>query len=200
MKKIHITAVLLAALVYFYNTAEPALAKELIFKSGSLDTPAEAYVIRRPTSAATFFGRLQSKDDVDYFSFTADEGTSLKISLDTVKNDGEFNPIMIFFGPELPSPSEDAVIDLGSGNGAIVRRVVADERASFRDKFIFTDFYSGPTIEIELPKTATYGLAVKSPNGKLGRYALNIQGEDKLALADLPEYLYNIIKAIFRMY
>ncbi len=198
MKRTIITAAI--AFICLSCSVAPAQAKQLIFKSGSLDSPAEAYVIRHPTEATTFFGRLQSKDDVDYFSVTAEKGTALDISLDTVRNDGEFNPVLIFFGPDLSKPAEDPVIDLGSENGAIIGRVNVDDRTYYRDTYILTDFYSGPSIKIKLPKTATYGLAIRSPNGKLGRYRLDVHGEDKLALSDYPDYIFNLIKAIFRIY
>jgi len=200
MKRITTAAVTLASVLSFIVGTQTAQAKTLIFKSGSLDTPAEAFVIKHPDSATTIFGRLQNKDDLDYFSITAEEGTTLEISLDTVKNDGDFNPIMIFYGPELPKPSEDPVIDLGSGNGAMILRVEADSRESRREKFFFTDFYTGPKLKIKIPKTATYGMAIKSPNGKLGRYILDIKGKDEFNLNDLPGHIFDLIKAILRMY
>lgn len=161
-------------------------------------SPETAIIIRDTKTEQRFFGRLENKDQTAYYSVTAPKDTELQIELDTPKADGDFDPTLTFFGPGLAKPKEDPVIVIGEGNGAIVSRV--NERGAYFDRSVFTSFFIGPRVKIALPEKATYGIAIRAPDGRTGRYTIRLKGKDEFKWSELTDRIANSFKAIFRMY
>ncbi|MFA5185490.1 MAG: hypothetical protein WC551_03305 [Patescibacteria group bacterium] len=175
-----------------------ARAEVLFFQDEENFSPEAAVAIRHPNLDQRRFGRLNSKDEVAYYSITAEKDTKIELELDTLKADGDFNPTLVFFGPGLAAPKEDPVITLGEGNGAIISR--ADGRTTYFDRSVFTSFTTGPRLKIALPEKATFGVAIRTPNGRTGRYALRLKGKDDFKWSELTARLAAEFRAIFRMY
>lgn len=170
------------------------------FKDAPQDTPETARVISDPGRAQRFFGRLDGKDDVDYFSITAEKDAAIALSLEVPSADKDFHPVLIFFGPGLPRPAEDPAIPIGDPNGAIVTREPEDNLVNRFDQFLFTTFLERARLEVTAPKQATYGIAVKEPAGVKGRYVLRIGSKDEFAWSELLGRMRGVLKAMLRMY
>lgn len=178
--------------------ADIARAEVLFFQDTENYSPETARSIKKVKLDQRYFGRINTKDGIAYFSVTADQGTQFELELDTPKADNDFKPTMVFFGPGLAEPKEDAVVPLGEGNGAIVSR--AEDGGNYYDRSTFTRFNIGPRIKIALPMKATYAIAIRSPNGETGRFALKIKGRDDFKWGELTGRLAAQFRAIFRMY
>lgn len=175
-----------------------ARAEVLRFQDVGNFSAETATVIKNPNLGQRLFGRLDSKDEVAYYSITAEKDTLVDLELDTLKSDGDFNPTLVFFGPGLAAPKEDPVILLGEGNGAIISR--AEARIQYFDRTVLTSFMTGPRLKVALPEKATYAIAIRTPNGRTGRYALRLKGKDKFKWNELTDRLAAEFRAIFRMY
>ena len=194
----HVVASLLSLTILATPTA--AWAESLIFKDSAQDTPETAWIVRQPDAAFRYLGRLEQKDEADYFSLTLKKDQKLDISLETPAADGNFRPIMVFFGPGISRPKEDPVIKIGDPNGAIILREDKEPRDSFFDRLTMTTYYQGPTFKFIAPRDATYGLAIRSPKGDTGRYILRFKGKDEFAWQNLLDFVVNVFRAILRMY
>jgi hypothetical protein len=177
-----------------------AKAEWYFFKSGAQDSSETARLIKKPTHAQRFFGRLGAKSDVDYFSFTADQGTKITLVLLSPVADPKFRPSLTVFGPGLPRPKQDPSIPIGDQNGAYVLAEDKVTRTTAYDQYLFTSFYEGPHLDFTVPQTATYGLAVRSPDGNTGRYVLKIGSEDSWNWNELIDRIFGVIQAILRLY
>ena len=174
-------------------------AELLWFKDSPQDNAETARTITDIERQQRFFGRLDSKDDVDYFTFSADAKQKIDLLLETPVADGDFKPVMVLFGPGLPAPTEDPTIQIGDTNGAIVTHA-KDERAKRFDQFLMTSFNTGPTISVEAPQKGTYAIAVRSPKGSTGRYVLHIGSENGFRWDELWQGIVGTLKGLLRLY
>lgn len=194
--KRHIASVI--ALLLIISPLE-ARAELLWFKTSPHDTAETARTIQDVERKQRYFGRLSSKDDVDYYTMTVDEKTKIRIILETPVNDGDFRPVVVFFGPGLSAPKEDPTIHIGETNGAIVGHA-KEERDRRFDQFLMTSFSTGPSISIEAPRKATYGIAVRSPKGSTGRYVMHVGTENAFKWSELIQGIKGTFKGLLRMY
>lgn len=191
-----------AALALVLGLSLPAAAKAewFWFKDAEQDSVETARIIRRPTHAQRFFGRLESKKDVDFFTMTVERDTPISVTLAVPASDLEFRPTLTIFGPGLPKPKEDPAIPIGDGNGAFIASDPKEERGSAFDGYLLTSFFEGIRIEFNAPKTATYALAVRTPDGNRGRYVLHVGTNDEWKWAEIPDRIYGIVRAALRLY
>lgn len=187
-----------AALLLIISPIE-ARAELLWFKTTAYDSPETAKKIESVTRKQRFFGRLSSKDDVDYYSMTVDEKAKIEILLESPVSDGDFRPVIVLFGPGLSAPKEDPTIPIGETNGAIVGHAKEERERRF-DQFLMTSYSTGPSISISAPRKATYGLAVRSPKGSTGRYVLHIGTENNFKWSELIQGIKGTLKGLLRMY
>jgi hypothetical protein len=187
---------LLATVLFALSIPRSANAEWYWFKDAPQDSAETAQTVSQPTHAQRFFGRLESKNDVDYFSFSAKKDTRLDVQLEIPSGDPNFKPTLILFGPDLPKPASDPVIPIGETNGATVSSDTKDRTTRY-DNYLFTSFLEGAHITQALPDDATYGIAIRSPDGNRGRYVLKIGGEDPWNWNDWNE-LFDRISGIFR--
>lgn len=190
----------LAAILGLTAMPKALNAETLVFKDSIQDTPEKAWIIRRPDVAFRYFGRLEDKDTADYFSVTLKKDQKLEVSLETPTADGDFRPVMVFFGPGMSKPTEDPVIRIGDPNGGIVLRENKEPRETNFDRLTLTSFNRGPSLKFIAPKDATYGLAVRSPKGDSGRYVLRFKGKDEFDWKNIVAFFVDAIRAILRQY
>lgn len=190
---------LVASVLLALSVPNDAQAEWLLFKEAPQDSVETARIIFRPTHAQRFFGRLESKNDFDYFSFTAKKDSKLELQLDIPSGDSDFKPTLVLFGPDLPKPTSDPVIQIGETNGATVA-ADPNDRATRYDNYLFTSFYRGAQIAQTVPSDATYGVAIRTPDGKRGRYVLKIGGEDLWNWNDLFDRIVGTMRAVLRIY
>jgi len=143
---------------------------------------------------------LETKKDVDYFTFKASKGMRIFATLEVPVADEKFHPTLTLFGPGLNKPKEDPVIAIGDTNGAVVANEPANGRDSVWDTYLLTTFLIGPKLDLPAPEDATYGLAVRVPDGATGRYVLNVGTEDVWDWGDLIPRIWGVTRAILRIY
>lgn len=180
--------------------AQPAQAEWYFFKQTAQDSAETAVTIAQPTHAQRYFGRLDTKTDVDYFTFKVQKDMEVSLLLEIPTGDPDFHPTMTLFGPGLPKPTEDPSITIGESNGAVVAHEADKDRDSVTDAFLLTSFFEGPQIKTTAPKDATYAIAIRSPDGSHGRYVLNVGTEDTWEWREVFPRLWGIVRAILRIY
>ncbi len=192
-------ALALAAVILFAAAPLQTHADMIWFKDAPQDSIATARVIQNVTRRQRFFGRLNKKGDVDYFTFHAKQGTLLHLSLETPAADGKFNPDLTLFGPGLPAPKEDPTINIGTTNGAIIAHTQTNRDHRY-DQYLFTTFYEGPTITDTAPKNTTYAIAIRNPRGGVGRYVLHIGTRTSFRWDELLQEIVGMLKGLLRLY
>jgi len=195
MKRLFAVIVLVGMLASPRGTS----AEALWFKNTPQDSAETARTITDIERRQRFFGHLESKDDVDYFTFSADEKQNIDLSLETPVADGDFKPVLVLFGPGLPKPTEDPTIQIGDTNGAIVSHA-KDEREKRFDQFLLTTFNIGPVISVEAPQKGTYAVAIRSPKGSTGRYVLHVGSENGFRWNELIQGIVGTLKGLLRLY
>ena len=189
----------LAASILVATAPLQASAEMFRFKDVPQDSVATARIVDDVIPRQRFFGRLNTKDDVDYFTMTVKQGTKIDLLLETPVADGDFSPTLTLFGPGLPAPTEDPTIDIGDTNGAIVAHA-ADERDTRFDQFLLTTFDEGPTVTVDAPKTATYAIAIRDPKGGTGRYVLHLGTDASFRWDELWQGIVGTLKGLLRLY
>lgn len=170
------------------------------FKDAPHDEIAAARIITQPMRLQRFFGRLETRKDVDYYSLTLDADETFHASLFVPKADEEFKPALVFFGPDVPTMGGDPGISIGDGNGSIFAQNVKDNREAVFEDVLLTSFYGGTEIAFTAKKRGTYGIAIKSPDGERGRYMLRVGETDVWKWSELPTRIWGATKAILRLY
>ncbi len=197
MFKRSIPLLLLAAVLLFPQAAK---ADWYWFKASAHDKIESARIISQPTRLQRFFGRLETRKDVDYFTLTLDQGEEFRANLFIPKADEEFRPTLVFFGPGIKTAGGDPEIAIGDGNGSVMVRNTNEEREARFEDVLLTSFYGDTEISFTAEKRGTYGLAIKSPDGERGRYMLRVGLKDEWKWSELPTRFWGATKAIFRLY
>ena len=63
-----------------------------------------------------------------------------------------------------------------------------------------TTWYLGPTVSMTAPQDGTYALAITSPDGKTGRYELQMGGTTDRSLDAYESFAFGTVQAILRLY
>jgi hypothetical protein len=192
-----VPAILLAMILLVPHAAK---ADWYWFKMADHDDIPNAKIIAQPSRLQRFFGRLETRKDVDYFTLTLDKDEEFHASLFVPKADAEFKPALVFFGPDVKSSGGDPEINIGAGNGSIMVRNAAEDREAVFEDVLLTSFYGGTELSFKAEKRETYGIAIKSPDGERGRYMLKIGQTDDWKWSELPTRIWGATKAIFRLY
>ncbi len=189
-----IMAVLLAAAGTLVPTAARAHQPYCEFEDVTADSPWQA-----PDSSISYayYGNLYPAQDVDYFTFEAEAGQSVLLSLSIPAIDGQedFAPVMALFGPgvkgetalDLPArisvPEHDGgmMVDLG------------EEPEYWYEPFGGRYYWNFENSYFEAPQDATYMVALWHPEQELGRYSFvvgerEVFGGDRDCMASFNDY------------
>ncbi len=170
------------------------------FKSADISTPELAHHLELTNKLSHYFGRIDTKDGVDFYTFDAKKGESFTFSIKTPQADGDFQTDLILFGPGFAATKEKLPFAIGDDNGAFIAQLDKPTRDSKNEHSWLTTFYLGPRIDAVAPKDGVYALAVHGHDANVGRYVLTTGSEDKFSFANLANELVGIIRAIFRRY
>lgn len=191
---------ILTALAALILVPEAASAESYSFKDSSQDSVETAKAIKDPQNKQKIFGRLESKNDVDYYTFSAEADEVVSITLLVPAADKDFAPSLIVFGPDLPKSDPDPVVPVGEGNGYYALDYPQNNVQKFFEDYLLTSFNQGPRLEFSSPKKSSYGLAVRSPNGNTGRYVLSVGQKDEWNWSEIFDKVVGILRAILRIY
>ncbi len=136
-------------------------------------------------------GELHSPDDVDMAKFDYQQGDRFKAEIFIPGHEElrEFNPYIALIGPGLPKPTEPLPFEIPEGMGAIV--ATSDGTFDYFDIFTQMVYFPRAKIEIVMPQTGRYYVAVWGEPVGMARYALDIGIMENFAPHVLIRYPIN---------
>lgn len=163
------------------------------------DLSAEApWQVPDPAISYAYFGNIYPGWDIDYFSFDAQAGQSILLSLSIPANDETddaiYAPLMALIGPGLPSDRPPALpqsLAIPAGAGAKMVSL-GDAPAYFYERFGRVHFWNYEDDFFRAPQAGSYTVALWHPDGQIGRYTFVIGQREEWG-GDLECFLaYNI--------
>ena len=147
-----------------------------------------------PTISYAYFGNVYPPRDIDYFSFDAQAGQSILLSMSIPSLDQDeldiFLPQLAVLGPGLPRdlPAElPGSLLLPAGHGALMVPLGA-EPVWFYEPFGRVHFWNWDNYYFEAPQDARYTVALWHPQSEIGRYTFVI-GQREVFGGDMECFL-----------
>lgn len=136
-------------------------------------------------------GELHAPDDVDMVRFDYKAGDRFKaiIFIPGHEELRDFNPNIALIGPGLPKPTAPLPFSLPEGMGAIV--ATSDGTYDYFDIFTQMTYFPRAQIELIMPQTGRYYMAVWGEPIGMARYALDIGIMENFAPDVLARYPVN---------
>ncbi|GIV85123.1 MAG: hypothetical protein KatS3mg052_2130 [Candidatus Roseilinea sp.] len=136
-------------------------------------------------------GELSSADDVDMAKFDYQAGDRFKAEIFIPGHEElrAFNPHLALIGPGLPQPLEPLPFEVPEGMGAIV--ATSDGTFDYFDIFTQMVYFPRAKIEVIMPQTGRYYVAVWGEPVGIARYALDIGIMENFAPHVLVRYPIN---------
>ncbi|MEZ4832088.1 MAG: hypothetical protein R2873_08825 [Caldilineaceae bacterium] len=175
-----------------------ASAHQPIFEEEDLSAE-RTLSIANPTISTALYATLDAEDDVDFFTFTAAEGTRVLIgmTIPQIAGQDEFAPTIALIGPGLPQkekallpPSAQSLINADNGFDLFLAPTQA---SAFFEPFSRTSYWRRQQTRVTMPADGTYTLIVWDAPAQMGRYVLvvgdrEVPGGDPLFAIKLPNY------------
>lgn len=136
-------------------------------------------------------GELSSPEDVDMAQFDYKAGDRFKAEMFIPAHDElrDFNPTIALIGPGLPPPTVTLPFTLPEGMGAVV--ATSDGTFDYFDAFTQVTFLPRAKIELAMPETGRYYVAVYGQPIGSARYALDIGVMENFAPHVIARYPIN---------
>jgi hypothetical protein len=153
--------------------ARSAAAHQPYFEDN--DWTADApYTVPDPTVSTALYATLDSRQDVDYVTFTGQAGQRVLVGLTIPQIEGqaEFAPTLTLLGPGLPAVELPDIIAAPPDTGGIVLAPPPGPARPFFEPFSRTRYWERQEDRFTLPADGDYVVAVWHPEGALGRYTL----------------------------
>jgi hypothetical protein len=166
---------LVSGLVLLGLVASSALAHQPNFEDQ--DIVAEMpWQIADPTISTAIYATLDSREDVDYFTFEGTEGAAilLELTIPQIEGQANFAPTMALMGPGLPETALPNRVTSPAGAGALVIEPDPGPARVFNEPFSGTSYWERQEERVALPAGGQYTVAVWHPEGQVGRYTFVI--------------------------
>lgn len=137
-------------------------------------------------------GELSSAEDVDMARFDYRAGDRFRAVIFIPAHDElrDFNPTIALIGPGLPEPPQGSLpLELPSGMGAIT--ATSESTYVFFDIFTQMPYFPRAVLDVKVPQTGRYYVAVWGEPVGMARYALDVGLMEDLALTTLVRYPVN---------
>lgn len=149
------------------------------------------------TVSYAYYGNLYPDADVDFFTFEADAGQSVLLSLSIPAIDGQenFAPVMVVYGPGIDDVVAEGLpesVVIAKDHGAMMVPL-GDEPKYWYEPFGGRYYWNWDNYFFKAPEEATYTVALWHPEGELGRYSFvvgeeEIRGGDQECMASMNDY------------
>ena len=131
-----------------------------------------------PSISYAYFGNMYPSGDVDYFSFQAEGGQSvlLSLSIPAIPDQAVFSPVMAVYGPGITSDEDGQLpdaLEIPAGQSAMMVPLGAEPVYWF-EPFSRRYFWNWEDYFFEAPETSTYTVALWHPGLEIGTYAFVI--------------------------
>jgi hypothetical protein len=158
-----------------------ALAHQPYFEEEDI-RPEEPWEIDDPTISTALYATLDSRGDVDYFSFegAAKEVILLELTIPQIEGQESFAPTMALMGPGLPGAELPHKVVVPEGWGALVIEPPPGPAKTFYEPFSRTSYWERQEQRVTLPVDGDYVVAVWHPDDQVGRYTFVIGEKEKL--------------------
>jgi len=164
-------------LLHFASAAVEAHQPFCEFADLTADAP---WQVPDPAISYAYFGNIYPAWDIDYFSFEAEAGQSVLLSLSIPANDENedsiYAPLMAVIGPGLPGDRPPALptgIQIPAGVGALMVSLGGDP-AYFYEPFGRVHFWNYEDDFFRAPQAGKYTVALWHPDKQIGRYTFVI--------------------------
>lgn len=138
------------------------------------------------TTSFAVYRDLESVEQVDFYTFEAEAGDELYagVNVPAVRGLEDYVVSVALVGPGLPEAAHDALpAERPEGLGALVFASQISE--DFYEPFTQTNYWGRQRIEMDLPESGTYYLLVWNPDGRAGKYVLDVGREEVFGPGDL---------------
>ena len=172
---------LLLTLLLAIMVVPPALAHQPYFEEEDIQA-GEPWKIDDPTISTALYATLDSRGDVDYFSFegSAKEVILLELTIPQIEGQESFAPTLALMGPGLPDTELPAKVVVPEGWGALVIEPPPGPATTFYEPFSRTSYWERQEERVTLPVGGGYVVAVWHPGDQVGRYTFVIGEKEKL--------------------
>ena len=143
-------------------------------------TAAAPWQVPDPSVSYAYFGNVYPDWDIDYFSFDAEAGQTVLLSLSIPANDENedaiYAPLMAVIGPGLPGDLPSALPDGLQVPADAGAQMVAlgDNPAYFYEPFGGVHFWNYENDYFRAPQLGSYTVALWHPERQIGRYTFVI--------------------------
>jgi hypothetical protein len=158
-----------------------ALAHQPYFEETDIEA-GKPWEIDDATISTALYATLESRNDVDYFSFegSAQEVILLELTIPQIEGQENFAPTMALMGPGLPDAELPEGVVVPEGGGAWVIEPPPGSPTTFYEPFSRTSYWEQQEERVTLPAGGQYVVAVWHPGGQVGRYTFVIGEKEKL--------------------
>ncbi len=152
-----------------------ALAHQPFCESVDL-TPENTWQVPDAEISYAYFGNVYPANDVDYFTFDADAGQAVLISLSIpdIQGQEDYDPVIAVFGPGIEGTVDvpDRVTTPAGQNGMMIP--LGDEAEYWFEPFGRQYYWNWDNYFFAAPEAATYTAILWHPEAKMGRYSFVI--------------------------
>ncbi|MEM7118079.1 MAG: hypothetical protein AAF614_36955 [Chloroflexota bacterium] len=165
-------AIFLALLAVALVTIQVAFAHQPFFEDRDF-TAVSPHPIADADISTAVYATLDSRTDVDYYTFRADAGqvVQLEMTIPQIEEQAEFAPTMAVMGEGLASVSLPSQIKSSYASGQLIPPTPAEP---FFEPFSGTSYWDRQEIRLTMPTTGEYTVAVWHESGEVGRYVFVI--------------------------
>lgn len=158
-----------------------ALAHQPYFEEKDIEA-GDPWVIDDPSISTALYATLESRGDVDYFSFEglAREVILLELTIPQIDGHENFAPSMALMGSGLPDVDLPEQVTVPEGAGVLVIGPPPGPATTFYEPFSRTSYWERQEQRVTLPEGGQYVVAVWHPDGEVGRYTFVIGEKEKL--------------------
>ena len=167
-------------LLLLFATALPASAHRPYFEDKDI-VAAAPWRIDDPTISTVVYATLDSKRDVDYFTFYGKKGQRIlfEITIPQIKGQDGFAPTLALMGPSLPAGTLPSQVERPTKAGAQVIAPPTGPAGSFYEPFSQTSYWERQSQRVTLPTNGRYVVDVWHQPGELGRYGFVIGEKER---------------------
>lgn len=174
--------ILLGILIILILTVNVVTAHKPIFENGN-STFQNPIVISNSQISYAVYGKLHTREDVDFIKFKARKGDEFYIQLNIpkIKDNKAFKPYIALMGNSI-AQKDKVPFKIPNNLGSIVLPPMTYTN-EFYEKFTRTTYYKAQTLRGQVPKDGEYYIAIYDLQ-RGGKYTLTIGEKEDFKLAD----------------
>lgn len=181
MRRYSLLLALILTIILATAVASPALAHQPYFEEEDIGSDAP-WPINDPTISTALYATLESRTDVDYFTFEGRAGQTilLAMTIPQIEGQADFAPTMALLGPGLPATDLPYRVARSGDTGGLLLPPTSGPAPTFFEPFSRTSYWERQEERVTLPADGRYVVAVWHDTGQVGRYVFVIGDKERL--------------------